>query len=143
VTGGATGNGSGSVSYSVSANTATASRTATLTIAGRTVTVTQAALTCSYTVNPAAATVVSTASTGSIAVTTSAGCSWTATSLVPWITASGTGSASGIASYTVAANSTATPRTGTVQIGTQTIQVTQSGMGVPSAPSNLRVASKR
>ncbi|HLM55729.1 MAG TPA: M36 family metallopeptidase [Pyrinomonadaceae bacterium] len=42
VTGGASGTGSGTVSYSVAANTATTSRTGTLTIAGRTFTVTQA-----------------------------------------------------------------------------------------------------
>jgi hypothetical protein len=42
ITGGSSGSGSGTVSYSVAANGATTSRTGTLTIAGRTFTVTQA-----------------------------------------------------------------------------------------------------
>ena len=42
ITAGASGTGSGTVSYSVAANTATTSRTGTMTIAGRTFTVTQA-----------------------------------------------------------------------------------------------------
>ena len=51
ITGGANGNGDGTVSFSAAANPNTSPRTGTLTIAGRTFTVNQAALSCSYTLS--------------------------------------------------------------------------------------------
>ena len=51
VTGGGSGTGNGTVTYTVAANTSASPRTGTLTIAGRTVTVTQAGA-CTYTVAP-------------------------------------------------------------------------------------------
>jgi hypothetical protein len=65
--------------------------------------------------------------TGSITVTTEAGCPWTATSGVSWVTiASGaSGSGSGTVAYAVASNTEA-DRTGTLSIGGKTFTVTQS-----------------
>lgn len=99
VTAGATGSGNGSVSYLVLAN-AGAARTGTLTIAGRTFTVTQAALNCTYSISPNNDKVGRNAGTGSISVTTTAGCTWTAVSNVGWITV--TSGASGTGNGTVA-----------------------------------------
>src|SRR5688572_24320720 len=51
ITGGASGSGNGSVGYSIAANTTTSARTGTVTIAGRTFTVTQEAASCTFTLS--------------------------------------------------------------------------------------------
>ena len=130
ISAGASGNGNGTVSYSVAANTGTTSRTGTLTIAGQTFTVTQAGSPCTFTISPTTSNLPSSlAGSGSVTVTAGAGCSWTAVSNDAWITigagASGTGN--GSVSYSVAANTGTTARTGTLTIGGQTFTVTQPG----------------
>jgi uncharacterized protein (TIGR03437 family) len=130
ITSGSSGNGSGTVEYSVAANTGTSSRTGTLTIAGQTFTVTQAAgATCSYAIAPTSASVPAGGTTGSVTVTAPSGCTWTATSNASWIavTSGASGSGNGTVSYTVAASSSANPLTGTLTIAGQTFTVTQAG----------------
>ena len=65
--------------------------------------------------------------TGSITVTVEAGCPWTATSGVSWvtITSGASGSGSGAVAYAVASN-TGANRSGTLSIGGKTFTVTQS-----------------
>jgi hypothetical protein len=62
---------------------------------------------CFYSISPASASISASGGSGSIAVTTQSGCSWSASSGVSWITvtsgSSGTGS--GTIAYTVASNS--------------------------------------
>jgi len=114
------------VNFSVAANTG-AVRNGTLTIAGQTFTVTQAA-NCTYSITPTSQSVAAGAGGGTpIAVSTGTGCSWTAASNVSWITiASGsTGSGNGSATFTVAANPGAV-RTGTLTVAGQTFTVTQA-----------------
>ncbi len=64
---------------------------------------------------------------GSTAVVVPAGCAWTASSNVPWITLNGTvtGTASGTLAYTVAQNR-GIARTGTITVSGQTFTVTQA-----------------
>jgi hypothetical protein len=75
------------------------------------------------------------AGTGSVSLAVAPSYStWTATvaSTGGWLTAtplSGTGS--GIVTYTYAANPNATPRTGTITVGGQTLTVTQAGNPIP------------
>src|SRR5206468_10609762 len=89
ITGGASGTGIGTVTYSVATNTGATARTGTLTIAGQTVTITQAANSCVYTLSTTSISVPSIATTGSLSVGTGTACSWTAVSNVPWITITG------------------------------------------------------
>jgi|GEM_PF-2092949 len=74
--------------------------------------------------------------TGTVGFSALAGCAWSATASDAWITlnppVSGTGS--GSVSYTVAANTTSQPRTGTIIIGGATFTITQAGLP-PRAPS--------
>ncbi len=126
VTSGASGTGTGTVSYSVSANTGTTSRTGTMTIAGKTFTVTQ----CGYSISPGSnSSFTSSEGTGSVSVTAESGCAWTAVSSTSWLTvtsgASGTGN--GTVSYSVAAN-TSCARTGTINVAGKTFTVTQAGI---------------
>lgn len=126
VTSGSTGSGTGTMTFAVAANTSSA-RTGTITIAGRTVTVSQASG-CAFVVAPTSFDVNDKAKTGlTVAVTAVAGCSWTAVSHNPWITvtsgASGTGTGSVV--FRVDANSTGSNRTGTLTIAGITVTVRQ------------------
>ncbi len=77
---------------------------------------------------------------GSIQVTSSAGCPWTAASEVPWVvvTEGGRGAGSGSLTYSVAPNLDPSSRSGTLRIGTATFTVDQSG-GTPSTEGVLFV----
>jgi len=82
-----------------------------------------------FTLNPTSATVPASASTGTVAVkTSSASASWAVTSNVSWITVTSgaSGSGNGIVTYSVAANSSTSSRTGTFTIAGLTFTVTQS-----------------
>ena len=100
--------GSGTLTFSVTANTGMTARTGTGTVAGKPFSVSQAApvSACTYTINPANANAPAAGTTGSVTVTTQAGCPWTATSAVGFLTftdgAARTGS--GTANYVVATN---------------------------------------
>jgi subtilisin family serine protease len=75
--------------------------------------------------------------TGSISVTTTANCPWTASSNASWITinSGSSGSGNGTVNYTVAANTNSTDRTGTITVSQRTFTVTQSGVGC--APKSI------
>jgi hypothetical protein len=126
VTGGASGTNDGTVSYSVDVNLA-GPRTGTITIAGQTFTVNQAAVTCSYSIDPTGVSAPAEGATGTVSVTTGGWCNWSAVSNDAWVTVTGgaSGTGSGMVSYSVAANS-AGARTGTVTIAGQTFTVNQA-----------------
>jgi Viral BACON domain/Putative binding domain, N-terminal len=134
VTAGANGSGNGSATFTVAPNTTSSPRTGTLTIAGRTFTATQAANPCSHLLTPASRTIAGAGGTGTITVGTSSGCAWTASTTQTWIAVSGSGTASGSASYTVQPNGGAGSRTGTISIGTQVFTITQSNTTAPVTP---------
>ena len=138
VTSGASMFGLGSANYSVAPNGTGMPRTGTLTVAGQTVTITQATGSCSYSVSPPSVSAPSTGFSGSISVSTGSSCGWTATSSVAWITITSGGSMSGLgsANYTVAA--TTTPRTGTLTVAGRAVTITQLGPP-PLPPGNLRI----
>ena len=71
---------------SVFSGTTVIQATSNITVAGQTVNVTQAGIPCSYTVSPTSLSPVAGASSGSVGVTTTAGCAWTATEGAAWIT---------------------------------------------------------
>src|SRR5678815_2665998 len=131
ITSGSTGSGSGTVSYSITANTALTARVGTMTIAGATVTIDQAAApACTYTLTPSSTNAPSTAVTNTVAMTAGTGCAWNATPNGSWITiisgASGTGS--GNIGYVLAANTNSNQRVGTITAAGQTFTITQSGV---------------
>jgi hypothetical protein len=130
------------VNYTVAANTG-AARTGTLTVAGQTVTITQAAP-CSFTVSPTSANPTSGGGPATVSVTTTTGCSWTATSNATWITitSGASGSGNGTVNYTVAANGTPSSRSGTLTVAGQTVTINQAAPPAPTAPRNLRIRSQ-
>ncbi len=126
VTSGASGTGSGPVGFSVASNSGSA-RSGTLTIAGQTFTVNQAAATCTYSLSPSSANFSSFGGNGVFSVITSTGCSWTASTTAGWIhviTVSGSGTIS--ANVAVDANA-GSVRTGYINVQGQTFTVNQDG----------------
>ena len=89
---------------------------------------------CSYALASSGQGFVSNGGSSSVSLTVLPGCSWQATNNVPWIAMSsnGTGSGSGSITYSVAANTSGVPRTGTLTIGGQTFTVTQSSVSTCS-----------
>ncbi|MBF0539487.1 MAG: DUF1566 domain-containing protein, partial [Nitrospirae bacterium] len=143
---GSTGSGNGSVSYTVSANTSTSPLTGTMTIAGKTFTVTQDGAPCTYSITPTTKNFTSTGGSDSVGVTANTGCTWTASSNASWITinSGSTGSGNGTVNYTVATNTSTSPLTGTMTIAGKTFTVTQdaqSGCTYTILPTSASVAS--
>ena len=134
---GSSGTGNGSVGLSVASNTSLTSRTGTLTIAGHTLTVTEAAAAAVFTLSPMSATFARTGGTGSVALTASPStASWTAASNSSWITitSAASGKGSKTLTYKVAANTGAT-RTGTLTVAGLTFTVNQSGVAAAASCS--------
>jgi hypothetical protein len=125
---GETGTGSGTVSYRVAENGTTAPRTAALTVAGQSHTVTQAGVapTCRYSVSATPRRFPAAGGTGTVAVTVSPGCLWTAVSKATWIiiTDSASGSGSGTIHFSVTAN-TGGSRSGKITIGGKSVDIRQ------------------
>ena len=124
ITSGSIGSGPGSVVFTASVNTGSA-RTGSLTVAGQTVTVSQA---CSFRVTPTTIDLPASGSIGtSVTVTTVATCAWTVSSNASWISiTSGSGGIdSGTVTFTVAANA-GPARTGTLTVAGQTVAVSQA-----------------
>jgi len=126
VTSGASGAESGMVEYSVDENTG-AARTGTLTIGGKTFTVDQAAGGggCAYAIDPVNAAFDLRGGRGSVAVSATPGCSWTAVSQASWIRirSGQTGVGNGAVTYDVVRSRSS--RTGTMTIAGETFTVNQ------------------
>jgi hypothetical protein len=122
--------GNGSVSFTVEPNNTPSQRTGTITVAGKTYTIMQFGLNCSFAINPVSVSTSSGGGDGVVAVTASAGaCPWTASANDSWITLGTTsGTGSGTVNFNITANTTANARTGTVTIADQAFTVNQAGV---------------
>jgi hypothetical protein len=120
------GGGSGTVSYTVDANPGTTSRTGTISVGGKTFTVTQPGLVCSYALSATVANCSARTGSGSFTVLVNGGCSWTAFPNTAWLHTTSSGSGNGAVNFTVDANASASPRTGIITVGGQTFTVNQA-----------------
>jgi BACON domain-containing protein/all-beta uncharacterized protein len=124
------GTGNGSVTYTVASNTG-AARSGSIVIAGQTFTLNQAAAvqtpTCTYTIDPTSQSFSSLGGSGTVTVTTTNGCAWTAVSNAPWltVTAGPSGTGNGTVGFRAAAN-TGAARSGTITIAGQTFTVSEA-----------------
>ncbi|MBI2783305.1 MAG: S8 family serine peptidase [Gammaproteobacteria bacterium] len=84
---------------------------------------------CSYSLTPASLSTGAAAVAGSLSVTATAGCPWTAVSNTGWITVTSgaSGSGNGSVAYSVATNTSTSARSGTLTIAGQTFTVSQAG----------------
>lgn len=129
----ATGNGAaeGTISFkALSANTSSNPRTATITVGGRTFTVTQngSQQACSYTIAPGFQDISDAGTSGVVNVTTAAGCPWTASSQTNWLSvgSGAAGSGSGTMIFIAQLNNTSAARVGTLTIAGQIFTVNQA-----------------
>jgi hypothetical protein len=144
---GSEGNGTGTVTYAVAPNLGSDLKTGTVTIAGKTLTITVPTrpanlVSCSYEVSPISLSIPAAGDSGTINVVTQPGCDWAASSnaewvKIEWITANhenGTGSVV----YTADPNMADSSKTGTLTVAEQTVTVTISAKQVNSdTPSIL------
>jgi hypothetical protein len=95
---------------------------------------------CSYALAPGAIPVAAGGASGTIAVTTAAGCPWSATSNSSWLTTTGaaSGLGSGAVAWSASANPTGAQRTAAMAIAGQTVVFTQAA-GTVTAPPTLSV----
>lgn len=120
------GTGDGLVSYAIQANPGPGSRTGTLTIAGKTFTISQAEP-CSYVLSSSARTFKARGGKSSVQMRTGRKCEWEAVSNAEWITlltSSGVGKKP--IRYSVAKNTTGNVRIGTFTAAGQTFTITQN-----------------
>jgi hypothetical protein len=123
----ASGSGPGAVAYVVAAHTSTVSdRSGTMTVAGRTHTVSQQA--CPVTVDPGSQAFPSQGGGGAVRVNTEPGCTWSASSGADWISISrSSGAGTDSLQYQVGVyTSTATDRAGAITVAGRTHEVRQA-----------------
>ncbi len=103
---------------------------------------------CSYNVTQTGFSFGSAGGSGSVSVTSDSVCSWTANSVYSWIgiSSGGSGAGNGTVSFTIAANTGAATRSGSLLVAGKFVVVIQSGSGgncpatlinIPSSPSGL------
>lgn len=82
---------------------------------------------CSYTISPASQSFAASGGTGSVTVTTQAGCPWSASSTASWltVTAGASGSGTGTVGYSVTANTAAAARSARITIAGSSLAVSQ------------------
>ena len=130
ITSGPSGSGNGTVNYSVASNSSGNPRTGTMTIAGKTFTVNQSGVSCSFSLGGSSNAFSPVGGTGGFSVTTTSTCNWTATSNDSWlvVTSGGASTGSGNVNYSVDSNLSVNTRTGSITAGGQTFTVNQSGI---------------
>jgi hypothetical protein len=129
ITAGTNGVGSGKVRFTVPGNMNTVPLTGTMTIAGQTFTVNQAAGGCTNKLSPATAKFKAAGGSKTVKVKTKyPDCAWTAVSNDPFITitAGANGVGKGVVYYTVATNTSSVATNGTMTIAGETCTITQS-----------------
>ncbi len=138
ITGGAASDRDGTLAYSVQANASAQARTGTIRVGNQTFTVNQAGTGCNVTLTPASASYSASGGSGTIAV--SSICSWTAAASDTWITI--TAGAATVA-YTVAPNTSASSRAGSIAIGNQTFAISQAANGctVTLSPASVQISA--
>lgn len=122
------GTGPGTVRYQVAPNTQAASRSAAITAGNGVHTVTQTAAQCSFALSNIDAVVGAGPGSLTIQVQTAGGCQWTASSPNTWVgLAASATTGPGAVTVTIAPNTSAVPRVGSVVIGGQWRRFLQRG----------------
>ena len=139
LTTGSTAAGSGTLAYAFAANNGPA-RSGSISIGGVAFNVSQASG-CTYTLSTTSASVPAGVASGTTSLTTTQGCTWTASSSAAWLTTTTTGGSGGATiSYAVAANGGAA-RSANLTIGGSTFVVSQAAATVQTPAATAAVAS--
>jgi hypothetical protein len=134
LTSAASGSGAASITYSISPNESETPRSASIAIEDRAVAVAQAGREpeppiCTFDVSPESAAFTKDGGEGTVIVTSTPGCLWTATSADSWviITAGAAGSGNGSVTYQVSETREPPSRSSTLAIAGHVITITQEG----------------
>jgi hypothetical protein len=125
------------LSYTVQPNATTSTRSATVTVAGHSHTVTQQALapTCTFTLDPPARNFTATGGEGRFNVITQPGCQWTATNGNGWVSGgTGSGTGNGEIVYTVQPNAVTATRSGAITVNGVPHTINQEAAAPPPPP---------
>lgn len=99
---------------------------------------------CSYSLSATTQSFGSAASSGGVVLTATGSCPWAATTDVPWVSLTAPDNANGVGNnvitYRLAANTSASLRTGTVSIGGRTVQIRQAGLMATVSAANFGLA---
>ncbi|MFN8006432.1 MAG: M12 family metallo-peptidase [Terriglobia bacterium] len=137
VTGGNSGSGNGTVSFSVASNTSSASRNGNLTVGGLIFSVAQSgvSLGCSYTLSATSLQVLAAGGPAQLTITTGTDCSWSAASLMGWIslTSGNSGNGNSTVNLSILPNPGPGARNGSLVIAGQIVSVVQ---GAPTSGSD-------
>jgi hypothetical protein len=140
------GQGTADLSFRVSPNAGTSARDGMVVVNGEQVRVSQRAA-CRYELGPSSQDVSANGTTGSVTVSTTGECSWTAESDANWIelTSSPSGKGNGQVSFTVASNRTGA-RTGAIVVENQRSIIAQAGINsatcdVAIAPASVTISA--
>jgi len=121
--------GSGTVTLSAPANNSTQVLSGTITVAGQSFSISEAALGCTYALSGSGS-LPSASGSGSVTVTAPSGCAWSVTGNPSWTTITSppsvAGSGSGTVTYTYTANTATTMRTGNITIAGQNFALSQA-----------------
>ena len=99
--------------------------------------------TCSPSVTPTAVTGPAQGGTGTITVSVATGCTWQAATATAWLSITGgaSGSGGGSVNYFMAANTSTSPRNGSLTIAGHTVGVTQDGAVLPNVEPSVSLTS--
>jgi hypothetical protein len=130
----AAGQGEAAIPYTVAPNPVPAARAGVIVVGATSVSVTQAAAPCIFTLSRPGETIAAAGGQLSVDIRVINGCAWSATSAAPWIvvTSGSSGSGAGTVGLAISAN-TGAGRVGQVTVAGQNYTVTQSA--APPAPS--------
>lgn len=123
-----TSSGNGIVACELRENFAASPRTGTISVAGQTFTIIQAGINyCTFTLSSGSQSFPNAGGTGTVNVTASSGCSWTAISNAGWIrvTKGASATGNGMVSFSVSLNTSNAARMGTMVIAGKTFTVKQ------------------
>lgn len=122
--------GNNVVNFAVRDNPTSNSRTGIINIAGQSFTVVQSgasSVSCVFEMAPPSQAFTATGGTGTFSVIGVPQCAWTAMPSASWITitSGGLGAGNGTVGFSVASNTTGSPRKGTIRIGSQLFRIKQ------------------
>lgn len=134
---GTSGSGPATIQFTVTANNDTTLRRALLTVGGQIISLAQdGRAACQYAIAPSSFDLAAAGGTGSIAVTSGAGCSWASASSDGWLSilSGSSGAGSGTVTFSVAAQSATTSRQASMTVAGQAVVVRQAGATPPPPP---------
>ncbi|MCC6362414.1 MAG: DUF3421 domain-containing protein [Bryobacterales bacterium] len=130
------GSGPGSFPVLIAANQSGATRTGSISAGGQSVSITQSAAACVYTLGESGISIPAAGRSGAVTVTTASGCSWSVNSPDSWVVINSplSNSGPGVAAFTVLANTAFSRRISNLTIAGRSYEIVQAGTSGSGGP---------